>query len=49
MSGEVDFLHADKHECFLQIGTMTLYEDGQTFFQKFPIASSLLMGMIKHS
>ena len=44
MSGEVDFLHADKHKCFLQIGTMTLYEDGQTFFQKFPNSKFIIDG-----
>ena len=35
VSGEVDFLHADKHESFLQIYTMIFDGDGQTF-PKFP-------------
>ena len=28
---KVDFLHADKHESFLQIDTMIFDVDGQTF------------------
>ena len=28
---EVDVLHADKHECFLQIETITFGGDGQAF------------------
>ena len=32
---KVDFLHADKHESFLQIDTMTLDWDSQAFL-KFP-------------
>ena len=35
VSDEVDFLHADKHKSFLQIGTMTFDGDGQEF-SKFP-------------
>ena len=31
MSDEVDFLHADKHESFLQIHTMIFDENGQAF------------------
>ena len=29
MTDEVDFLHADKHESFLQIDTMIFNADGQ--------------------
>ena len=35
MSDEVDFLHAYKHESFIQIDTMDFDEDGQAF-AKFP-------------
>ena len=35
MSDAVEFLHADKHESFLQIDTMILVEDGQAL-SKFP-------------
>ena len=35
MNNEVDFLHADKHESFLQIDAMIFYGDGQAF-PKFP-------------
>ena len=35
VSNEVDFLHADKHESFLQIDSMIFYGDGQAF-PKFP-------------
>ena len=35
VSDEVDFLHADKHESFLQIDTMIFDGDGQAF-PKFP-------------
>ena len=35
MSDEVDFLHAGKHESFLQIDTMIFDGDGQAFL-KFP-------------
>ena len=35
MSDEVDFLHAGKHESFLQIGTMIFDGDVQAF-SKFP-------------
>ena len=35
VSDEVDFLHADKHESFLQIDTITFDGDGQAF-PKFP-------------
>ena len=35
VSVEVDFLHSDKHECLLQIDTMFVMGDGQTF-PKFP-------------
>ena len=35
MSGDVDFLLADKHESFLQIDTKIFDGDGQTF-PKFP-------------
>ena len=31
VSDEVDFLHADKHESFLQIDTMIFDGDGQAF------------------
>ena len=31
VTDEVDFLHADKHESFLQIDTMIFDVDGQTF------------------
>ena len=31
VSDEVDFLHADKHESFLQIDTMISDGDGQAF------------------
>ena len=31
VSDEVDFLHADKHESFLQIDTMIFNENGQAF------------------
>ena len=31
MSDEVDFLHADKHESFLQIDTVIFDGDGQAF------------------
>ena len=31
MTDEVDFLHADKHESFLQIDTMISNGDGQVF------------------
>ena len=31
VSDEVDFLHADKHESFLQIDTVIFDGDGQTF------------------
>ena len=34
-SDEVDFLHADKHETFLQVDTMVLDGNGQAF-PKFP-------------
>ena len=34
-SDEVDFLHVDRHESFLQVDTMVLYGDGQAF-PKFP-------------
>ena len=34
VSDEVDFLHADEHESFLQIDTMIFVRDGQAF-QKF--------------
>ena len=33
MSDEVDFLHADKQESFLQIDTMIFDEDGQGFLK----------------
>ena len=32
---EVDFLHTDKHECFLQTDTIIFDGDGQAF-PKFP-------------
>ena len=35
VSDEVDFLHPDKHESFLQIDTIIFDEDGQAF-SKFP-------------
>ena len=35
VSDEVDFLHANKHESFLQIDTMIFNGNGQTF-PKFP-------------
>ena len=35
MSDEVEFLHADKHESFLQIDTIIFDGNGQAF-QKFP-------------
>ena len=35
VSDEVEFLHADKHESFLQMDTMTFDGDGQAF-PKFP-------------
>ena len=35
VSDEVDFLHAYKHESFIQIDTMDFDEDGQAF-TKFP-------------
>ena len=35
VSEEVDFLHVDKHESFLQIDTMIFGGDGQAF-PKFP-------------
>ena len=41
---EVDFLHADKHQSFLQLDFNTL---GIKVFYK--VVLSLLMGMIKHS
>ena len=28
VSGEVDFLHVDQHECLRQIDTITFYRDG---------------------
>ena len=31
VSDEFDFLHADKHECFLQIDAMIFDGDGQAF------------------
>ena len=31
VTNEVDFLHADKHESFLQIDTMISNGDGQVF------------------
>ena len=31
VTNEVDFLHADKHESFLQIDTMIFNVDGQVF------------------
>ena len=31
-SDEVDFLHVDRHESFLQVDTMVLYGDGQAFY-----------------
>ena len=31
VSDEVDFMHADKHESFLQIDTMVFGGDGQAF------------------
>ena len=31
LSDEVDFLHADNHESFLQIATMIFDRDGQAF------------------
>ena len=31
MSDKVEFLHADKHESFLQIHTMIFDENGQAF------------------
>ena len=34
-SDEVDFLHVDRHESFLQVDTMVFYGDGQAF-PKFP-------------
>ena len=30
-SDEVDFLHADKHKCFLEIDAMNFDGDGQVF------------------
>ena len=44
MSDEVDFLHADKHESFLQLDFNTL---SINVFCK--VILSLLMGMIKNS
>ena len=41
---EVDFLHADKHQSFLQVAFNTL---GINF--SYRVILSLLMGMIKHS
>ena len=41
---EVDFLHADKHQSFLQVNFNTL--DIKIFYK---VILSLLMGMIKHS
>ena len=41
---EVDFLHADKHQSFLQVDFNTL--DIKIFYK---VILSLLMGMIKHS
>ena len=35
LSGEVDFLHVDKYESFLQIDNMIFDGDGQVF-PKFP-------------
>ena len=35
MSDKVDYLHADKHESFLQIDTIIFDGDGQAF-PKFP-------------
>ena len=35
VSDEVDFLHADKHESFLQIDTIIFYGDDQAL-PKFP-------------
>ena len=35
VNDEVDFLHADKHESFLQISAMNFDRDGQAF-PKFP-------------
>ena len=41
---EVDFLHADKHQSFLQVDFNTL--SIKVFYK---VILSLLMGMIKHS
>ena len=41
---EVDFLHADKHQSFLQVDFNTL--SIKVFYK---VIVSLLMGMIKHS
>ena len=40
---EADFLHADKHQSFLQVDFDTLY-----IKVPYKVALSLLMGMIKH-
>ena len=44
VTDEVDFLHANKHQNFLQVDFNTL---GTKNFHK--VVLSLLMGMIKHS
>ena len=44
---EVDFLHADKHESFLQLDFNTLCIRGIKVSNK--VILSLLMGMRKHS
>ena len=41
---EVDFLHADKHQSFLQVDFNTL-----GIKVSYKVVLSLLMGMIKHS
>ena len=41
---EVDFLHADKHQSFLQVDFNTL-----SMKVSYKVILSLLMGMIKHS
>ena len=61
VSDEVDFLHADKNESFLQVDTMIFDGNGQAFQSSqncintlnikvcYKVISSLLMGMIKYS
>ena len=41
---EVDFLHTDKHQCFVQVNFNTL-----DIKVSYKVILSLLMGMIKHS